>query len=276
MTAQHPLLSIVTVTLNPGDALGRTIRSVAEQTFTDHEHVVKDGGSTDGSLLAARGGRNVRIVERPDGGIYDAMNQALEACRGDYVLFLNAGDLFAGADSLAEVARALRSAPPPDLVVCDHLTGEFGDAVVGAGRLSRFMVYRTTICHQACFFRRDCFTRLGPFDTSLRIAADHEFLARAVLKGRVRTVHVPVAVIRYEGGGFSRRAENRERHLRELAEIRRRHFPPATRVLYAFALTCTLPPLRRAIFERRALRALRRPYLAVVNTLNRGGQQHRT
>ena len=270
MTARPPLLSIVTVTLDAGDALARTIRSVAEQTFTEYEHVVKDGGSRDGSLVAVRAGRNVRMVQRPDGGIYDAMNQALDSCRGEYVLFLNAGDAFAAQDSLAQVVRALVGEPPPDLVVCDHLAGEFGDAVVGAGRISPFLIYRTTICHQACFFRRECFARLGPFDTSLRIAADHEFLARALLKGRLRTLHVPVAVIRYEGRGFSRRMENRQRHVGELAEIRRRHFSRARRVLYGFALACTLPPLRRAIFERPALRHLRRPYLAIVNALNRG------
>lgn len=267
--ARQPLLSIVTVTRNAGAALSRTSQSIAEQTFRDYEHLVKDGLSSDGSLAGVGAFPQARVVVRADRGIYDAMNQALEVCRGEWVLFLNAGDLFASPEALAAVASRLAEASEAGLVYCDYFAGEFHDVIVNPARVSPFFVYRTTLCHQVCFFRREVLARIGGFDTSLAVAADHDLLARAVVREGVRAVHVPAVAIRYEGCGFSRRPENRSRHRRELQAIRSRHFGLARRLTYALVLAGTLPGLRKAIFEWRALRVLRRPYLALVNELHR-------
>src|SRR5690606_41497725 len=100
-----PVLSIITVTFNCRDLLPRTLESVQEQSFPGIEHVVVDGASTDGTLdlIRAHADRLGSWVSEPDKGIYDAMNKGLHMARGEYVLFLNAGDTFFSKDTVGEV-----------------------------------------------------------------------------------------------------------------------------------------------------------------------------
>src|ERR687883_1909022 len=101
----EPLFSIVTVTLNCAEDAEHTAQSVVAQTFTDYEYIVKDGGSTDGTVERLRAFEKPQIYVSPDQGVYSAMNQALAACSGIYVCFLNAGDLFATPETLTRVAE---------------------------------------------------------------------------------------------------------------------------------------------------------------------------
>lgn len=110
------LFSIIVVSLNPGDKLFETLDSIREQTFTDYEVVIKDGGSKDGSIDRLRDylekqeafAKHVRLYETPDKSIYDGMNQAVSYAEGEYLYFLNCGDTFYGNEVLAEVAQAIR------------------------------------------------------------------------------------------------------------------------------------------------------------------------
>jgi len=85
--------SIVVVCLNPGEKLLKTVQSVLNQKYGNYEIVVKDGGSTDGSLEQLPADSRIRVYTRPDSGIYDAMNQAMSYVTGQFVQFLNCGDL---------------------------------------------------------------------------------------------------------------------------------------------------------------------------------------
>ena len=83
----RPFFSIITITLNAGNSLHRTMQSVVQQTYSDYEHLIKDGGSTDGSIEHAVPTLKQRVIVQLDSGIYSAMNQALKECIGEYVLF---------------------------------------------------------------------------------------------------------------------------------------------------------------------------------------------
>jgi glycosyltransferase involved in cell wall biosynthesis len=263
MKSSSPLLSIVTVTLNAGKDLASTVQSVAEQTFTGYEHLIKDGGSHDGSIQDLQGSARLSLLVETDAGIYDAMNQAILACRGAYVLFLNAGDRFTSPGTLALVAGALASGSA-DLMYCDFIHGELNLKMTNPRHLTPFYLFRTNICHQACFYRRSCFDSMR-FDTSFRIAADHDFLARAVLTNGIRSEHLSLTAIWYKGSGFSRRPDVWTRHRAELARIRSRYFTPLQRLAFAVMLGLTLPQFRRAIQDVPFLRPLRRPYSTLVN-----------
>lgn len=90
-----PKLSIITVNLNDYKGLEKTLKSVWEnQSFSDFEHIVIDGASTDGSVDVIKRYANKLAywVSEPDSGIYNAMNKGILKAKGDYLLFLNGRD----------------------------------------------------------------------------------------------------------------------------------------------------------------------------------------
>ena len=88
------MFSIITVCLNAGDDLILTIESALNQTYSDFEIIVKDGFSTDGSVEMIPKDDRIRLIQKKDNGIYDAMNQGIEVASGQYIIFMNAGDKF--------------------------------------------------------------------------------------------------------------------------------------------------------------------------------------
>ena len=97
---KSPLISIITITYNAAEVLNPTMDSVNSQTFDDYEHIIIDGASKDDTLLIARRFASARILSEPDRGLYDAMNKGLKMARGQYVIFLNAGDTFHSASTV--------------------------------------------------------------------------------------------------------------------------------------------------------------------------------
>ncbi len=115
--------SIITPTFNRRDMLAEALDSVARQDWPEIEHIVVDGGSTDGTLDLIAGHPELRLIGGPDQGVYDALNKGIAAATGDIVCFLNSDDMFEpGAFS----AAAAGFANAPDC-----------DSVCGAARLSR-------------------------------------------------------------------------------------------------------------------------------------------
>ncbi len=108
----EPTISVVTVTRNALPLLRRTVASVSEQTCQDMEYIIVDGASTDGSTDFIAGERCVsRWVSERDGGIYDAMNKGARMASGRWIIFMNAGDTFAGPDVAAQLAQAVAANP---------------------------------------------------------------------------------------------------------------------------------------------------------------------
>ncbi len=251
-----PLFSIITVTLNPGDLLRPTVESILAQEFTDYEHIIKDGGSTDRSLefLAtlhySTQGQH-QLHSGPDNGIYDAMNQALQLATGQYVYFLNAGDHLLDGRALAQVADVLSVGSRPELVYTDYRTGPDNLLVRNPRRLSPFFLYRTTLNHQCCFFRRDVLLKNGGFDAAYRVLADYECLVRLAGSPGMTAVHLPIPVAHYREGGFSQTSALAGLRRVELQCLRRRHFSRWQRNIFAVCWAMTVPGMRLALLKNR-------------------------
>ena len=93
-------ISVVTVCYNSVDSIEETMLSVLNQTYSDVEYIIIDGGSTDGTvdIIKKYADRLVYWVSEPDKGIYDAMNKGIAAATGDYINFMNSGDRFASTN----------------------------------------------------------------------------------------------------------------------------------------------------------------------------------
>ncbi len=220
-----PRVTVVTVALNAAATLARTLDSVAGQSWRPLEHVVVDGGSTDGTLalLESRGG-SVRFASGPDRGLYDAMNKgvAMVGDRSGYLIFLNADDTFAAPDA---VERAMREGGGADLVYgrLERWDEALDDRdVIGREVTGRDLLFGMKAHHQAMFARRELFDRLGGFDLTYRIAADYDWAVRAFQAPGVTRKFVPHVIATMRRGGVSDR-----RYLasvRERWRVVRRHY----------------------------------------------------
>jgi glycosyltransferase involved in cell wall biosynthesis len=103
---KKPLISIITVCFNSARLLQRTIKSVRNQTYTEIEYIVIDGASKDNTLQLIKENQDIIDLWRsePDSGLYFAMNKGLDLASGDYVIFINAGDMFYSHDTLEKIS----------------------------------------------------------------------------------------------------------------------------------------------------------------------------
>lgn len=175
-----PLITIVTVCYNDREGLAKTAASVEGQTFRDLEHLVVDGASTDGTadLLddLARPWR--RIISEPDKGLYDAMNKAVAAASGDYIQFLNAGDVYASPGSLADAAPLMDGDAGLISLATRNERNE-RSAPLGDGRAERYDSYGR---HEAMIFATHLH-RAAPYDLRYKIKADRDAILRMLRAG---------------------------------------------------------------------------------------------
>lgn len=209
-------ISIITATYNRVHSLRQAVQSVQTQTHAPVEHVVVDGGSTDGTqaLLAGLLRPGDVMVSEPDHGIYDALNKGLRLATGDVIGFMHSDDFFADDGVLADVARAFDD-PQVDAAYgdldyvskneTDHIVRRWRSAGFEAARLRRGWMPP----HPTLYLRRGVIERWGGFDTGFRISADYDAVLRYFGPGAVRSVHLPRVLVKMRTGGESNRSLER-------------------------------------------------------------------
>ena len=203
-------ISIITICLNSDKTISDTLCSIAEQTHTDIEHIIVDGGSQDGTVKLAHtlGLSNKIVISEPDNGIYDAMNKGLRISSGDVIGFLNADDMYVSNGILKTVNERMQG---------NSLDAFYGDIeFVNPGNLNkpirryrsnRFepkrLDYGSMPAHPALFLRREVYERYGAFKTNYRIAGDFELIARIFRDGDLSYSYLPQVLVRMRTGGIS-------------------------------------------------------------------------
>jgi glycosyltransferase involved in cell wall biosynthesis len=185
----QPLVSVITPVLNREEMIGRCLTSVAKQSHPRVEHIVVDGGSTDGTLDIVRSferSHPIRWISGPDEGMYDAINKGLNLARGDVLAYVNSDDLYLPW-SLEVAARSLSRGS--DIV--------YGDLAVTAERRvgRRFFIqyyppfdrthftYEAALGQPSVFWTRSVIDRIGLFDASYELIGDCEYWLRAARSG---------------------------------------------------------------------------------------------
>lgn len=262
----QPFFSIIVVSYNAEATIRKTVESVLTQDFGDYEIVVKDAASSDGTVAALPESDKIRLFVRPDGGIYDGMNEAIREARGKYLLFLNCGDYLASSDVLSRVYEVAKSLDEHSAV----LYGDYTRSEVlfkSPSSLSLFYLFRTPLCHQTVFFGSGVFERFPSYDTSYRIMADYDLTLKA-FRGGFSYVYVPAVISDYLGGGVSESDAERERKAEEYARIIQAHFTKRERRRFERKLFFSFRWLRQRLISDRSPKWLRRLYRRLVNRIN--------
>ena len=229
--ADLPSITVVTPCLNAAGTIAGALESVRTQDYPRLEHVVVDGGSTDGTLDILERAEGVRFVSEPDHGRADAVNKGVAMAGGDVIGWLNADDRYE-AGALEAVGRAL--AGRPDVA---WVTG-YCRIVDGAGReirkgvtayknafLRRFSygLYLTQnfVSDPATFVRTDVLREAGPLDDRYAISHDYDLWLRVARRGDPVVLRRYLSSFRMVEGTLS--MEGFERQFAEHAEVARRH-----------------------------------------------------
>lgn len=220
-------ISVVTVCLNAEDTIERTIESVLGQDYGDIEYIIIDGMSEDqtGRILSRYEAiPNVKIVVQKDTGLYNAMNKGIDLCSGDYIIYLNSGDVFTEKKILSQVACRARAEIVFGNVVRVFRERERLEKYQGRWYAFLLMLTGKMPCHQAIFVQREVMIKYR-FDENYRICADFDFIVRC-LRDKVSMQHVDVTVSRVDCvEGVSSQKENLEQMRVEDDRSIRKNFP---------------------------------------------------
>jgi len=222
------LLSVISAVYNPVSSgrsafLVEMAASVARlEAWIPVEHILKDGGSQDGSLDFYREHcPSATVLSSPDKGIYDAMNIAAEAADGKYLAFLNSDDSYHAPEILAELLAELeRSGADYAFAPVRRIRTDGRIEERPAKLYSIFS--RMPYCHQTLIVRRDCFRELGGYDADFRIVADHDFALRLYLSGK-RHITGNRTFVTFRSGGVS---HDKSRNHQERAKVFRKLYGP--------------------------------------------------
>ncbi|MBO2550351.1 glycosyltransferase [Shewanella algae] len=201
-------VSIITVCYNSEKTIEDTLKSVAQQTYQNIEHIVIDGNSSDSTnSIVGRYAESVAIhISEPDKGLYDAMNKGINLATGDVVGILNSDDVFASKDAVTNLMAGFN----------DSVDGVYSDLVyVSETDLSKvtrlysskvfkpsLMRFGIMLPHPTFYVRKSCYEIFGGYKIDYRVSADFELIARFVCNN-IRLKRINSISVKMREGGIS-------------------------------------------------------------------------
>lgn len=188
-----------------------TINSVQSQAYGDIEHIVIDGGSTDGTveLLESQKSWLGVLVSEPDNGLYDAMNKGISLATGEIIGVLNSDDFYESNDAIAGVVDSFKRSPESDIIFGDVVFVEAKDVTkvtryYGAGHFNAWKLrFGWMPPHPATFVRKSAYERVGKYRLDMRIAADYDMFVRWLLVAGLKWKYLDKVLVRMRAGGVS-------------------------------------------------------------------------
>lgn len=196
-----PLVTIITVVLNGESFLEQTINSVLNQTYTNIEYIIIDGGSKDKTLTIINKFKN-KIdywISEPDNGLYFAMNKGIGLANGDLIGILNADDYYE-PNAISQIINSYLKTNAAIL---------HGDIILESNKSKirmkpdfNKMMQQPSIFHPTCFVKKEVYNKINCFNTSYKISADYDFLLRCI-KNNFKFEYVPEIITHFRPGGMS-------------------------------------------------------------------------
>jgi glycosyltransferase involved in cell wall biosynthesis len=201
------LISVITVCYNAENNLERTILSVLNQTYSNIEYIIIDGGSTDGTidLIKKYADKITYWQSETDKGIYDAMNKGIQKATGEWINFMNAGDLFSSTTILQQMSDAIK---PRTRILRGNIIRiypKFKVKSVGVTTQEPDLMdmFDNTFHHQACLIQNSLFREFGLYSTDYRLCSDWKFFFDCVVLHNVKSQYVDLTVAHFKMDGTS-------------------------------------------------------------------------
>ena len=209
-TPEKPLISVITVVFNGAKTLRDTIESVAMQGYENVEHIVLDGGSTDGTVEILQNYNHQLAYWRSekDGGIYDAMNKGIALATGEYIGMLNADDLFADKDVLQNIVDKFQQTSADAVFSCLNIVDKYNlKKTLRKYRVTKLnsALMRIGVMppHPTFYCKKACYNEVGLYRTDYKIAADFEMLARLLMRQKISWSFLDKITVTMRSGGLS-------------------------------------------------------------------------
>ena len=203
-------ISIVTGTYNSQEYIGDCVASITNQTYDAIDHIIIDGASSDNTVNTIKSlpNRVSKLISEQDEGIYDAMNKGLKMATGDVIGILNSDDFYNSDDVIQKVASAFEN-PEIDIVFGDlyYVNQKNPDKIVRKWSSGPFQngAFKKGWhpAHPSFFVRKRVYEKYGYFDLDFELAADFELMLRFLEKHRLKSIYIPIPLVRMRLGGAS-------------------------------------------------------------------------
>lgn len=200
-------ISIITATFNSAATVADTLESVLNQTHADWELIIKDGGSKDNtlSICSKYTDERIRIIACPDKGIYDAMNQGVEAATGDVIGILNSDDFYYDNRVLEDIAKTIEAGADATCGDLYFVDAQDTTKVVRTWKGSPYQSFRKGWhpAHPTFYAKREFFEKYGAFDITYDVSADFELMLRFVEKHGAKVQYIDRVMVKMRQGGES-------------------------------------------------------------------------
>lgn len=221
-------ISIISINYNDKIGFEKTIESVVNQTYQDFEFLVIDGNSSDGSteIIEKYKSKINYWVSEPDSGIYNAMNKGILAAKGEYVIFMNAGDIFYDQNVLLQVIPLLSSEIGiyyGNLVFSNNQKPS--KIFVPPSKLTFSFFIDYSLPHPASFIKKELFEKFFYYNENLKIVSDWEFFIYCICKQNCSYKYLDFTIANFDESGISSVPENANKILLERETVLQNHFP---------------------------------------------------
>lgn len=217
-------VSIITAVYNREKTIQSTIDSVVQQDYANIEHVVVDGGSTDGTIdVINQNSQQIdQFVTGPDNGIYDALNKGIELATGDVVGFLHADDVLHDSHAVERIVNGFQENKQADFVYGDLLYVDAKNPLKvvrywKSGKYSTSKIrWGWMPAHPTFYLKREKYSKLGAYRDDFEISADYELMIRMIMRHQLQGQYVSEILVDMKVGGKSnssltnRKTANRE------------------------------------------------------------------
>lgn len=238
-------ISVITATWNSGKTIEDTIKSVFQQKYRNIEHIIKDGGSKDNTVVICQDYKQLfysstdgpgtcvntmKILSDKDNGIYDAMNQGIEASMGDVIGILNSDDFFTSDDVLQRVAEEFQKDPSLEAIYGDiHFVKDENLEKCTRYFSSKYFYpwalrFGFMPAHPSFYVRREVYEKYGLYDLEYRTSSDFEMMVRLFVKYKIKAKYINKDFVTMRDGGESTAGlEAKRKVYQDIADSLKKH-----------------------------------------------------